>query len=424
MNWRAVARMARHDAFASMRTRTWILFSLAPLLMALLVGVFVVAASMILVAIEVVAPEQGPAGHGVALVGVSSAAEARHAETIDALVDVLQRDIQRPPEDVERLSAFMRFLERAARVHRAPSASSGSSDHGQFASARLGGIRLRVLGHVDAAVVRGLVPGRFDAALFLDVDEQGDMVYSLVSDPSLLFSRSMRRRLEEGIDAFNRLPVGESSVSPSAGLTVIDRVRGPIDLRFIRVLLGLATMAIVFLYYSIGAQALAGVFAGEREARTLEVVLSLPLGLRDVLYAKTVGVVIPMALPALFWGGLLWIGADVTFGIAPPWVGFPLFVVTLLFLLTSVGTAVSALSETSTVARHRLGLINLGGFLFSVLVAGLSATFPVAGAAFPLRLLRSLAGADASFSLIPIALLVLTAALGILEIALLRLRRS
>jgi len=373
VSFRPVLRIAWRDASDIMRTRTYVLLVLSPLLLVLLVAMLVVVATAALTIIQLTAPEGAPLGHDRAAVMLSPGADEAAQARFNALIDHLRKEAPSSPEEARIARRFARFLFDARQWEAGIRPSLGEDVVGALST--LQGLNVDITGE-DWEHIRGQVPGTFDAAVRFTATASGALRYELALDPALLYSRTMQRRLEDRISSFNTAQREARLPTPAIAVTLQD-VRGEApDLWLVRAVAVLVSLGLAFLYHSIGVQAVAGLIAGERESRTLEVLLSLPITRRQILYGKLLGLVVTTAFPTLLWSLALWLPLARA-GITLPYLSLILLLVTLLAFLSSAGCAISAASSSSLAAKNWLGTTNM--VLFGVgagLVALPSAWWP------------------------------------------------
>lgn len=266
--------------------------------------------------------------------------------------------------------------------------------------------------------VKQEVPGTYDVALRLEPARDGSLRYELEQEPGLLYSRLMARRVQSRLEAFN-LERGKNAPRQLREVRVQERRVGPPDLWGVRALLLLAALGLAFTYHSVGVQSVASVLAGERDARTLDTLLSLPITRRQILYGKLLGLLLTSALPTLFWSGMLWGPMALLFGVTLPYVPLCVLLVSLLALLMASGCAVSAASPDVMSAKNRLGMTNLLSLMLGAALFGLPASIWPPGMHPVSLLLTALSGGLMAWAvLLPLAGLCLLLAAAILELGL------
>lgn len=434
-------RVASQDARTVMGSRTYLGLFFAPLLLVLLLGLLVFVVTAMLVAIKLATPEEesSPLGHDRIAVVLDAKGNAQQQGELEEILRFLRAEPPAAPEEARLFRRFIRFLREAQadaqtqaaqgvpEIHPSevetampsPTSVSTAQKAVQDQEDEKGALlKIESFQPKDWVGLKSKVPETYDLALLLEPGESAQFRYRIVSEPGLLYSRLMERRIESRIEEYNHA-VGRKQPSELVPLAVHDRPVGPADLWMVRTLLLLAGFSLAFMYHSVGVQSVAGVLAGERDARTLDVLLSLPITRRQILYGKLMGLLLTTATPTLFWSIVVWAPAALGFGISLPYGPLALLIVALLALLTSTGIAVSASSPDLMSAKNRLGMTNLlsmtvGGLLLAVP----SSAWPVGW--HPLTLL--LRGADGGWMawllILPLTFLLLMLMAVILELGL------
>lgn len=372
---RPIFRIGLRDAAAIMRSSTWLGLFLAPLLLALLLLGLILAVVVLVVALKVLLPEgeDTALGHNRVAVVLRLPAEPERRAEVRAQVDAEilpalaadQTDLPQEAQLFKRGISFIRALRQAQSngsatgVDSAPPVSNlppESAQNESDAQAR-NTTQFELFPDGDWEKVSAQVPDRFDLALHITPEAEGTLNYELRADAGLLASRVMERRIRDRLIALERR--SEASTDPrQVQVRVLDQVSSVPDPWLFSALAALAALGLVFMYHSVAAQAVGSVLAGERDQRTLDVLLSLPITRRQILYGKMMGLLVITATPACFWSLLLWIPAIVWLGLAIPW-GLPALMLSLQAFLMATGVAVSASSADLPTARNRLGMVNL-----------------------------------------------------------------
>lgn len=418
MSWKPIWRIARHDAWETMRSWTYLMLVLAPLLLTLLLAFLVLSVAILLSLLQVAAPEGAPLGHNLVAVSLEPGADEASRATFDRLVVHLKEAAVSSPREARIARRFTRFLREATHPGLGSRGTSGAPSPLQQQ-----GLNLEVTTDTPWSAIKTRVPDQIDAALFLRPAGPGQVAFEIQYEPALLYSRTMERRLQDRVASFNAkvIAVGKGALS----IAVLDRPEVPPDLWLLRALVVAASFGLAFLYHSVGVQSVAGVLAGERESRTMEILLSLPITRRQVLYGKLGGLVLTTALPTLAWSALIWIPLKLAWGITLPYLPLSILIVATLVCLTATGCAVSAASPNTMVAKNRLGSVNMAIFLVSGAVMGLpSALWP--DRAHPLAGLLKLAthGEEAYGQVALLTMGILVVAAAILELGLIAFKRG
>lgn len=421
--FRPIFRIARRDAGMLLRSSTWLGLCLAPLLLVLLLGGLLLAVVILLVGLKLVMPEGGDGALGTNLVAVvverplDPAEERLLRQQLDQVVlPTLASSEEAIPNEArlfQRGMEFVRALREQAQAGAAPVASQAGRNAGQnhdtskadevsalatSASApggaspapegstpaaasspkasQDGGIELKLFWDGDFARIATEVPDTYDVALRIMSAPEGGLSVTFRSDSGLLSSRVMERRLKDRMLEVNA-KLTEPIRSGIPELQIEDAKMGPMDPWLLTALGVLVALGFVFMYHSVAAQAVAGVLAGERDQRTLDVLLSLPLTRRHILYGKLLGLLIIAALPALFWSAVWWVPAIGLLRLPLPW-GLPVLMLSLQAFLMATGVAVSASSPDLPTARNRLGMVNLSILVISGFVLALPAVVTLA----------------------------------------------
>ncbi len=368
MRLRHPLHIAARDAASTMRTATYAALFLSPLLLALLLAFLVLAASVMLSVLQALAPGEAPTGHGVAALVFPATFDKARRSQVDDILQHLREVAGHEPEEARLLRRFIRFVKGVSGAEQAEQRT------GRTAALRVQPVR----GTVETA--RSLVPKTYDAAIVLHPLDDVRVRYEIVSDRALLYSRTAGRLLGRAVDSYNGHQRLRQMTEGGRTVRVVDASTGRKRLWVVRTLLYGLMVGLALVYHSVGMQSVAGVLAGEREARTLDVLLSLPVTWREVMWGKILGIVGVTALPTLFWdlilGTLVRTLFQVTLHLGPVF----LVILAVLTFLTSIGCAVSATSRTTTVARNRLGMVNLSlFFLASIALAAAAFLRPWAG---------------------------------------------
>lgn len=408
-------RLAWRDASQIMGSRVYLALFFAPLLMVLLLGFLVLSVTAMLVAIKLATPpEQGsPLGHDRIVVLVPAHPSPDEKAVLDRTLAYLKGAHPAAPEEARLFQRFLTFLKEARNAPEAASptdagspsmagASVGTlpedgavalpppvaplkSEPGGVPGIRSGSnppdsgtepisgndsLQMDIRTSDTWETIRSQVPDTYDLGLRLEVTPEGMVRYSVASDPGLLFSRLMQKRVEALIEEYN-LELGRATPTAHLALTLTEQPTSTPDLWLVRSLLLMAGLSFAFLYHSVGVQSVAGVLAGERDSRTLDVLVSLPITRRQILYGKVLGLLCTTALPTIFWSSVVWVPAWLFYGIRLPMGPLWLLQLALLVALMSSGCAVSAASPDLVTARNRLGMTNLvtmtaGGLLFGL----------------------------------------------------------
>lgn len=385
-----MGRLALRDAAQVMGSRTYLGLFFAPLLLLLLLGFLVVSVTVMLVAIKVATPPDkgSPLGHDKIVVVTPAHLDGQARKQLDAALAYLQQAPHAAPEEARLFQRFVTFLrdsrpmpgrllpsDQHSPITGGEGASSAPPDDAAAVTAPTSvvtgeALAMDVMPGADWTAVAAQIPEQYDVGLSLIPGDDGQLQYAIASDPALLFSRLMQRRVEGLIEEYN-LSLGRQTPSVRVPLVIQDRVVGGPDLWLVRSLLLLAGFGIAFMYHSVGVQSVAGVLAGERDARTLDILMSLPITRRQILYGKLLGLLMTTAAPTLFWSGVVWIPAWWAFGIHLPYLPLIVLQLALLVTLMASGCAVSAASPDLMTAKNRLGMTNLitmslGGVLFGL----------------------------------------------------------
>lgn len=375
---RVMFRLALRDAGEILRSRTYLGLFFAPLLLVGLLGLLVLVVTAMLVAIQLATPSQegSPLGHDKIAVVLEATDYPRRVPYMEELVQFLREEPPAPPEEARLFRRFVRFLSAAREASEghpvagegaAQGLSTGAVMPGAVSSGEGGGVPAEELGSLltlevitDQAWnrVKQQVPSTYDVALRLEPARDGSLRYELEQEPGLLYSRLMARRVQSRLEAFN-LERGKNAPRQLREVRVVERRVGAPDLWGVKALLLLGAFGLAFTYHSVGVQSVAGVLAGERDARTLDTLLSLPITRRQILYGKLLGLLLTSALPTLFWSGVLWVPMALLFGVTLPYGPLCVLLVSLLALLMASGCAVSAASPDVMSAKNRLGMTNL-----------------------------------------------------------------
>ena len=392
--FQVMGRLALRDALQVMSSRTYLGLFFAPLLLVLLLGFLVVSVTIMLVAIKVATPADkgSPLGHDKIIVVIPAQLEGAGRSQLEAALAYLQKAPPAAPEEARLFQRFVTFLKDSrsltgipeSSVERPPaSATAGALTGTTSATAVPPGsaplatgdaLVMDVKPGADWSSVAAQIPDTYDLGLSLSVGADGQLTYAVASDPALLFSRLMQRRVEGLIEEYN-LSLGRQTPSARVPLVIHDQVAGAPDLWLVRSLLLLAGFGITFMYHSVGVQSVAGVLAGERDARTLDILMSLPITRRQILYGKLLGLLVTTAAPTVFWSAVVWIPAWLGFGIRLPYLPLVLLQLALLITLMASGCAVSAASPDLMTAKNRLGITNLLTMSFGGVLFGLPSSF-------------------------------------------------
>ncbi len=418
-------RIARHDAAVTMRTWTYAGLVLAPVLLGILLAFLVAIASFMMIVLQMVAPEESPTGHRVAAVVVPEGLDSAQKALVDDLVEQLRAAGKREAASERMLRQFARFALSAggrlevenrpgtpALADTTPSQDDAASSPTMFAALRVERLEAR-----DVSTRRTLVPGTYDAALLLDDFGPEQVRYEIVSDPALVYSRAAARRLEAGIEAFNGRRRLRRMSDRGWTIVVADARTEPPDPWLVKLLLYLAMTGLAIVYHSVGMQSVASVLAGEREARTLDVLLSLPLTWRTVLWGKTLGILAATTLPTLAWSAVLTHAARKALGIDLSPAPVLAVIVSGLALLTAAGCVVSATSSSTIVAKNRLGVVNLVLFLLGTTAVAVAVAFrPRVGRMLGTALAAGYRAGDLSLAAIALTLALLAGTAIVVEL--------
>jgi ABC-type transport system involved in multi-copper enzyme maturation permease subunit len=383
----AFARIAWRSLRDLLRLRAFWVALLMPVLFAIL---FLVLPFAALLLIELSFHRDVPAGQPtrdrVAMV-LAPGADPATTAMFDDLSTYLFNDTT-PPEGAEQLQEFTDFLQVARRPF--PPRDFSSSRAGPAPSKRFGRtLFVEVLEDAPSwKSVAALVPGEYDVALLIKALEPGRAAYRFAWDPGALHSKALRTVVEDRLQRYDRLQ-RDRSPQRALSMELVDRGEEAPDFSLVRAATLLVWGLLLMSYLTLGFQGAVSLLAGERESRTLEVLLSLPLTLRQVVYAKALALTVATSLPVLFWGALPYL---VLKGLGIPIAAPSVAVLALsaLALECSLGCAVSASSPSTSVAGNRIGIANLGVGIVGAALLALPGVQPVA------MLMRVAAGAPGS----------------------------
>ena len=350
------ARVAWRSLRDLLGLRAWQVAFLMPLIC---VGLFIVIPGIVIATIQHFTRRVetgGAPSRDTLVISLAPGADPATQALFDELGEFLLQD-PHPSRGAEDIETFMKFLGS----HRVPHAPRDFSTEKSKPPESPGLTR-----YIDVEVIvgvpswkefAGLVPKEYDAALMLTAIAPGRARYRIAWDPASPTSNSMRELVEQRIARFVQ---ARRDASPGRALSMAleDHVPAEPDFWLVKVGALLMFAALLMTYQSIGIQAATGLLAGEREARTLEVLLSLPVTLRQVLWAKLVATVVAAMLPVVFWGLwpwllLRWLGIDF------PIASVAVLAAAVLTFECSIACGVSASSPTTAIAARRLSVANL-----------------------------------------------------------------
>ena len=126
------------------------------------------------------------------------------------------------------------------------------------------------------------------------------------------------------------------------------------------------SLGVAYTYHGVAVQSVAGLLAGEREQRTLDVILTLPITRAQLVWGKLLALTMAILTPSALW---VLLGVLMGWWILGIWASFGALVLlggALVLPLTAVGCTISATAPSVLAAQNRLGFANLGVLLFGV----------------------------------------------------------
>ena len=340
-----IYRVTLRELRSLLSNRTYWFMVSAPLLLGGALVVILTVAALLLSVVQVAKPDSDPLGSGRVLVWVVPGLTVSQEAEVDALL----AGASALESKAEVISWIQRFRIYAHLLRTGRSEVAREMKEGPERK-----LQLERQVHSNLDEIKAQIPRPFDAGLVLRPGPDDRVAFEIVHEPGILASRIMERRLRAAIDAWNRH--GSSQV-PAANVREV--VAEGVETWPVILALLLWTVGVAYSYYGVAVQSVASVLAGEREQRTLEVLLALPVAPREIVLGKLLALTAATLIPTSFWI-LSGCGAVSLFlGVEPPTLRLLWLATCVVAPLMAVACTVSATAPTTTLAKNRLGLVNL-----------------------------------------------------------------